>query len=495
VAPGVEAPPAEAPVVSEALAEPPSTSAALEAPPAPVADAAPAAPELAPEVAVAAPPARAPQPAPVPLSEYERKVRWVVGIGTVVRVLWVLAIHRPIDFDYSDMHGYIERAQHLADPNFFSGKYEWYYPSGASTFLSLFLRVFGAPGGWTMAAFAQGLMSGAEIWLLFLAVRRFLSERVAFWSAVLFATHYLAISYAGYFLSENWLSIGLLTACAAFVPDKPLRCLASGLLLGLGAWAKSQAFLLAPLWALWLLWHRKWLSAGLVMAGALAVVVPVSIFVSVRTGQPSFISNNGGQTFALAHCPIKEIAYSDPVSHTGAGFTLPVLNQRAERGEREGSWQVARYTEPFFHSGYYMHEGVECIKRYPRHALKMVGLHLVDTFAGLPWSSVMPWPDSHVGRAWWIPGTSLKWNSPYRFMALYSNLYVSYLILPLALLGFWWRRRDAGVWLLALMPLASTLASAVLFHGDPRFREPYDFCLFIAAAAAVETWVLRRRAR
>ena len=33
-----------------------------------------------------------------------------------------------------------------------------------------------------------------------------------------------------------------------------------------------------------------------------------------------------------------------------------------------------------------------------------------------------------------------------------------------------------------------------LFHGDSRFRCPYDFCYFIAACAALESWHARRAA-
>jgi hypothetical protein len=413
------------------------------------------------------------------MDRYAKAVCIATIAGGLFRLLYVLVLHKPHDFDYSDMHGYIERAEHFADPTFHAGPYEWFYPSGTSTFLGIILKLFGKRFGFLIASILQGLASAAEIPLLFVATARFFSRRVAAIVAVLFAAHYLSVSYAGYFLSENYLEIGLIAACALLVPEKPLRCLWAGLSLGIGAWAKSQAFLLAPLWALVLIYQRRWAAAALLMAGTLAVVVPVSIFVSVQTGQPAFISSNGGQTFALAHCPIREISYNDPVGHTGAMFTVPVLNQRAERGEREASWGSAHYTEPFFHSGFYMHEGIECIKRYPRHALHMVFLHLIDSFAGPPWSNVMPWPDSHIA-------------TPFHISALISNLYISYLVLPLALIGLALRWRELGTWYLFVLPMASVLGSAVLFHGDPRFREPYDFCLFVGVALAVEVFWTRR---
>jgi 4-amino-4-deoxy-L-arabinose transferase-like glycosyltransferase len=174
---------------------------------------------------------------------------WVVVVGTVLRLLWVLLVHRPVEFDYSDMHTYMVGAQHFADAGYRFVANDWFYPSGTSAFLSLFVRVFGVPRAWTAAALAQALLSGLQIWLLFIAVRRFFGVRVAFVSATLLAFHYLAISYSGYFLSENWLTISLIGACAAFVPGQPLMCLLAGALLGLGAWAKPPSFLLALLWA------------------------------------------------------------------------------------------------------------------------------------------------------------------------------------------------------------------------------------------------------
>lgn len=433
---------------------------------------------VVPSEPTAAEPSPAPAPAPVP--RMDRLTRWmwrITAVGSLIRVVFVLTVHRPIDFDYSDMHSYIERARQMATPGFHSSIYDWYYPSGTAFFISIWLRLCGEHAGYLVAGVVQALLASVEIPLVFFATARFFSKPVALGAAALFAFHYLSIGYAGFFMSENYLTIGLIGACALFVPERPLRLLAAGLMLGLGAWAKSQAVLLAPLWALVLLWRGKRLGAGLLLAGCLGVVVPVSIYVSVKNHQPTFISYNGGQTFALAHCPIREIWYSDPISHTGAMFTLPVQNQRFERGDVEASWGSAHYTQPFSNSKFYMGEGFNCIKRYPKHFLRQVFYHLADTFCGPPWSLTMPWPDSHTA---------------FRPFSLVSNLFVSVLCAPLAFVGLWWRRREVAMWLYFGLPVLSVLATAVLFHGDSRFRCPYDFCFFIAACAAIEHWRRRR---
>jgi 4-amino-4-deoxy-L-arabinose transferase-like glycosyltransferase len=415
----------------------------------------------------------------------------IVAIGTTLRLLWVLLVHRPMQADYSDMHTYMVGALHFADAKYVFGENDWFYPSGTSVFLSLFVRLFGTPRGWAVAAVTQALLSGLEIWLLFVAARRLFGTRVAFISATLLAFHYLAISYSGYFLSENWLSITLMTACLAFAPERPLMCLVAGALLGLGAWAKPPTFLLTLLWAAWLLRRRRWSSAALTVAGTLAIVLPISLLVSVRTGRPSFISTNGGQNFALGYCPIKTIAFSIPSKHEQSSFELPVVTQRAERGEVEGTWPTAYYHERFTNSGFYFRTGLACIRRHPGHAARMVFLHLADTFAGLPWSSVIPWPDSGDYAGQWSLG-SIRVKRPYHLLAQGSNLFVSYVVLPLALFGGWRARHRTGTWVLVVLPMVAMLASTVAFIADPRFRVPYDFCLFVAAAVQID-WLIRRR--
>lgn len=412
-----------------------------------------------------------------------RHVLVVIGLGTAARLLWVLVVHRPADFDYSDMHGYMEHARRFADARAVLGPADVYYPPGTSACLSLFLCLFGEPRGWTAAAAAQAVLSGVQVGLVYLAGRRFFGHAVSLWAAVALAADYLAMSYAGYFLSETWLSVVLAAALAAASKQRGSWWLLAGALVGLGACIKPQALLLAPLWALWLLLRRRRVEAFLALAGAMAIVVPASLVVSRIAGRPTFLSNNGGQTFALAHCPVRSIESRDPATGSNASFGIPVVTQRADRGELEASWPAARYSTPFADAGFYVREGVACIGRDPVRAVREVGAHAMDLFAGPPWSSVVPWPDA---------GTKQEYRAP----AVVTNHVVSYFVLPLAMCGAWQARkrvrRRSGTWLLVFLPMLSLLAGAILFHGDPRFRVPYDACLFLAASSGVRE-LLRAR--
>jgi hypothetical protein len=224
---------------------------------------------------------------------------------------------------------------------------------------------------------------------------------------------------------------------------------------------------------------RRIAPAAAVVVGAVVVVLPMSVLASAHLHRSVLLSPNGGQTFALGQCPIQSIYYDDPQTHTGAQFGLPDVHQRIGRGEAEASWGEAHYTEPFFNSGYYFRQGLDCIRQYPGHALRSLAYHLLDTFAGPPWSNVVPWPES---------------AGPFPALTLLSNLLVAYLVAPLAFLGLLLRFRDERIWLIFALPVASLLASAVLFHGDPRFRVPYDFVFFLGAGAAAQALVERYRA-
>jgi len=450
---------------------------ASDSPEIPPADSPESPPEESP-APVAPPPAElaveaAPPPAPRgPLAWYRglsveaKWVFWATVIGGIGRLCFIAFVHKPWKLVYSDMQNYVGAAEHYADLGRATDSGDWYYPSGTAANIGIWLLVFGKHYGLILAGLWQALLATAVIPLTFLAGRRFFGARVGMWTALIYSVHYLPIGFAGLFMSENYLTIGLALAMAAYVPDSPKRSFWAGMALGFGAWAKSQAFLLAPLWGLLLLWRgRRWKSAAAVMVGVLIWVIPISIVASKKSGVPSFISANGGQTFALGQCPIRSMIYEHPTQHWRISWSAPDLNQRAPRGEPEGAWGDALFHVPFNNSRYYMRVGWDCIRRWPANAVRTEFLHFMDTFSGPPWSNIVPWPESHDG--YWVP-------------AMLSNWFVAYLMAPLAFFAWWKKRREDNVWITFGLPFVSVIFTAVMFHGDPRFREPYDF-LFIMA--------------
>lgn len=435
-------------------------------------------------------PVAAPAPQPPPprglrawyaaLSRPARLVLWVTAASAVFRLLFVGLVHQPWKLDWSDMHNYLSAATHYADFKRPTDVGDWYYPSGTGAMIAFWLIILGTAKGKIAAGLFQALLSTAVIPLTYVGGKRFFDARVGATAAVAYAFHYLPLGFAGMYMSETYLTIGLALALAAFDPDRPKRAFWAGVALGLGAWAKSQAFLIAPLWALLLLLDRRWKPAVALMVGVSLWVVPISIVASKKSGVPSFISANGGQTFALGQCPFKTMIYRHPTQNWAIYWSAPDLNQRTPRGEPEANWQDATFNVPFNNSRYYMRVGFACIRRYPKNALRSLFYHLADTFSGPPWSNIIPWPD---------------WSAGYAVPAAISNWLIAYLIAPLAFVGLWLQRRSRGMWFAFGLPVASLLFTAAMFHGDPRFRVPFDQLFLLAAAAAFFALRDRRRAR
>ena len=59
---------------------------------------------------------------------------------------------------------------------------------------------------------------------------------------------------------------------------------------------------------------------------------------------------------------------------------------------------------------------------------------------------------------------------------------LEYLLIPLALMGMWRNRRELSGWIGFGAPMGAIWGLALIFSGDPRYREPFD--IFIVAGAA-----------
>ncbi len=407
-------------------------------------------------------------------------------VGGALRAWYVGLAHPPARYLYSDMLANVMRAYAVIDPRHVPGPWDTFVPRGIVELCALALRLFPNRSVEALTPL-QALLSTACIPLVFVGLRRFFGPRPAAVAAWLLALDYLAIGYAGFYLAENYLLFFLAVSLALLSPDRPGRTFFAGLALGLAAWFKAQAFTLLPLWGFALWWAGRraardpragsgdptWpdtpprrLSALTLLLGCLVFVVPESVLVSRIAGRPIFMSSNGGQNFYSGHCPIHLATCTGSWGAYAGG--LPKVYQRDE------GWPDVTFSVPFYDSAFYLKQGLLCIRqsgwRLPIWLLQQIG----DTFAGWPGSTIDVWPDWSTAQFPWARGT---------------NLAIAYLIAPLAFLGLWRSRRRLGAWLAFGLPAISVLGVALLFLGDPRFRQPYDFFFFGAAASVlVEAW-------
>jgi hypothetical protein len=441
-----------------------------------------AAPETPPGIAepapAEAPPIQAP-PIQAPRAPWRARWGWltaIVLVGLGLRALYVLWIHPIGDFLYSDMEGHYHAGLAFADPRHVFGRWDIVKPR-AMGFIGGFILSHFRRDGLQVWGGLQVLLSTATLPLTFVFVRRFFGRRTALLATALLAIDYLPIGFAGFLMTETYLMFFLALAAALLVPENPLLCLLSGAAIGLGCLFKPQALPLLLLWGLVLLvwpppgWTTTqgpkkrtladWLaapqrlSAILLLVGGACAVLPESMAVSRINGHPTLLTPYGGQNFYIGHCNVMKMDMN------GSFFAgVPKVYQRNE------PWPDVAFHVPVFDSAFYVQEGLKCYERSFWASVLWTLEQLADCFAGWPGSTIDPWP---------IPQ---GWNSITRPF----NLLIGYVFFPLALVMLWRRRRDLGAWLGFGAPLASIWGLAVIFSGDPRYREPFD--LFIVAGGS-----------
>jgi hypothetical protein len=136
-------------------------------------------------------------------------------LAFVVRLIWILRVQSPLDAEYSDMRGYVARAEGLlahdvpAEPRELT-----LYPFGTHCLLALEFLVLGRHAGRAIAV-AHALVGAIPAACAPVLTVRLLPRR---WAAALVgglvALWVPQVCFAGFFLSEIWFSAAIaLHAC------------------------------------------------------------------------------------------------------------------------------------------------------------------------------------------------------------------------------------------------------------------------------------------
>ncbi len=435
-------------------------------------------PEAPPPAEAVLPPAPAPTPAPMAAAPARDLAAWLsIAVATIIgeglRLWYVLQIHPPAGFLHSDMLGNVQRAYSMSDAHHRQGPLDVYVPRGISALAEVALHFFPDRSVEALSPI-QALLGAAVIPLLFIATRRYLGRWPGIIAAWLWALDFLPIGYAGFFMAETYLAFLLVLAVVLLSPTNAWRCLAAGLTLGFACLFKGYTLLIVAAWAALLFWRHRRAAVALV-AGTMLVVIPESVAVSKIAGRPALLSTNGGQIFYSGHCPIHLLTCIGPAGTWVAG--APTTYQL------HPEWPDVLINVGCYDSAAYYKMGWLCTTqmgwRLPGWALEQV----FNAFGGWPGHAVDPWPVDED-----LPG---------RPLGHWFNIATA-LLTPFALFAWWRRRRELNSWIIIGVPFAVILGIALIFMGDPRYREPFDaFLLAGAAAGLVELAgiVARRRAR
>lgn len=389
----------------------------------------------------------------------------VVGVGA--RAL-VLILHPPLDFIYSDMAGYVTRAQHLANGGPI-GRIDAFFPSGTHLLLALPLLIFGSgrTGLWA-ASILWFVLGSLTPWLAWRWTRRILTVPAAALTAVGCALYPLFVTQVGFFLSElpalTLLLAGLFVASRIRACGDRARLVELGFLggaIGLGITVRPQLALNYALAVVPVLWTVRRRLLPLAVTGV-GLAIPLAAVIALNTdaaGHFTLISENTGVNFFLAQCDGGRVDVYGP--HGTYYLESPVYEQthkgRSYAFEGHDLWD----------QGFFVNQAFKCIRSDGVSHSRLIGRHVLD----LTVTSV-PWPQNE--------------DTGMRGIARVTNIGYSVLlptVLVASVIVFWRRKPVNRGPRLVLAHLLCVLPTVVIFVSEPRYRIPYDvFGLALLAA-------------
>jgi Dolichyl-phosphate-mannose-protein mannosyltransferase len=401
-----------------------------------------------------------------------------------VRLVWNLRIHPPTDFAYSDMGGYLDRANQMIDKPGVTGPWLTLFPYGTHFFIFALKRAFGRDNTSAIGA-GYAVLGTLAVAYTYATAERFIPRR---WArrlvGLILVVYYPWISLGGYALSETpfALCVAASTFYALRLADLGRRGDAwwLGLWLGLGAAVRPQILVAVVFLAVHFVFRRrawKHFTPGLGVRAAVpfALILGFSAYrVHVHTEKWGLVSTNGPLNAVFGRChntgleavvPGSRGFFGPPAfgslfqygkEHKDALFTLdPILGEKLTiQGHM---WD----TEPNYKLA------ASCVRK--TGLLKQARYAL--THVVLLWGYNIIWPDQ---------GQKPRWREPMAISQVAHNVVVLPAAAVALLLAF--RRRRARAMVLALQ-VWSLFVTSMLYFGDTRYRAPYDGVLIVLAAA------------
>jgi len=426
-------------------------------------------------------------PAPPALvTRRARVLRWlsrhrlllvVTLLALAVRLAWNLWIHPPGEYVFSDMAGYVARANRLVEIPLARRVDEAFYPYGAHYLLAAVKAVFGARNEAATAVY-QALIGAFTVTYMTATSRR-LSGRghVPRIVGLLGVFYYPLISMGGYYLSEA--PYAFFIAASAFytirLADEGRRGDAwlLGLMIGLGATVRPQVLMSLPfLGVLWLFRRRalRRVRFGLLVRAAipLALILGFSAArVQYHTKRWSLVAQNGAVNRVFGRC------HNVKTEATRGWFGPPSLGALLNYEKRhpdalfkldpamgpELKFKGAMWDEHKLHA-----MADRCIEKTGwLRQVKYGVTHVV-----LLWAYNSTWPDTSQRAFRPITGV---WT-------VAAGVALPLPLLVAMALGL--RRRFARHGLLA-MYVVGLIVVAILYFGDTRYRIPYDPIILVLA--------------
>ncbi len=310
---------------------------------------------------------------------------------------------------------------------------------------------------------------------------RLYGHRAGLWAGVFTLLFGPALWYEGWQLPTALnlflmvVILNLLLQCLG--PDIPTRSRSKlyfaglGLALGLAAVNRPQNLLLAVFILAWLWWRNRkagsvsYRSLGLVLAGIIISIAPVTLHNLKVSGEPVPVSANGGINFYMGNFSGADGRFSLPPkfpAYIGQMQAVSHQQAQAEAGRRL-NWRQT--------SSFWFGKGWNDLTEDPGRALRL-GLrkaHLLLAWREMENNFVVAWVREKTGPGrWLIPSLGLFW-----------------LLAVPALVDAVRRRDDRDI--LLLIPLVTVVLVCLIFWVSTRNRLPLLIPLTILAGVSVST--------
>ena len=422
--------------------------------------------------------------------------RWLfvlVIAALVVRLHWNLVVHPLEDYIYSDMRGYMRRANALFEVWWEPREYDAFYPYGTHVFLYAIQAAFGdEPNNYRPIAIVYAVLGACLVGVGYLLARRVSRHSfVAPAVGLVLVFYYPLISLGGYTLSEVPFSLCLVSSTLFLVRMAQMGqrrdAWAAGIFAALGFVIRPQILAsIGLLGVFWLLARKRLPKLRLsLMLQALVPLILIGSFSAWRlhyhTGRRGLISENGKFNQVFGRCHNNKIrALPDKPGRRLTSFGPPPLIQLEKREKKmPGAWPGLDPTleRQLEYRGYIgdsekLGEFIDtCIEKTTWK--KQVEYSLVN--AMLLWRYNIMWPDS--GKAFWREHVK-TWGM------IHTNAFAIPALI--ALLAVFVRRRADGLAIVALHVWAIIII-AVLILGGIRFRAPYDPFIILMALEVYAT--------
>ncbi len=426
--------------------------------------------------------------------------RWLLCLfiaALVVRLHWNLEVHPLGEYIYSDMHGYVSRADRLLRAPTKAHEYSAFFPFGTHWLVAATKLVFGKTN-YTALGVIYACMGATTVSLGYACARRCSAFAIVPPMVGLVGVVYFPlISLSGYILSETPFAL-LLMATLLFAlrladTGRPCEAWWMGVCAGLGMLVRPQLLLGAACVGLFWIARRKSLpniKLGLLLRSA----IPLALFAALasahmyfNTGRAGLVSENGSFNLVFGRCHNSKIqSLPDGEGHGKVHFRPPPMLQLAAHGDRPARNHVPASVslhpalgDSLAYKGYIGDRKVhmdfidKCIRKTGwagQAAYSWTNLRLLCR-------ANLPWPDSGAAQGAWR-ATAARWTHYHKlFLAIPALLGLAWMFVP--------GTRAAKRGLVAVNLLA-LLVVAVVYFGGTRHRTPYDLLILLLA---FETYV------